>query len=43
MLWLATAIQDLKWLKITHICLIWDQTFPCLNNHFIPNKNELIG
>ena len=24
---LATAIHNLKWLKITHICLIWDQTF----------------
>ena len=23
---LATAIRNLKWLKITHICLIWDQT-----------------
>ena len=29
MLCLATAIQNLKWLKITHTCiyLIWDQTF----------------
>ena len=24
---LATAIHSLKWLKITHICLIEDQTF----------------
>ena len=23
---LATAIHDSKWVKIAHICLIWDQT-----------------
>ena len=23
----ATAIHNLKWLKITHICLIWNHTF----------------
>ena len=23
---LATAIHNLKWVKITHICLIWDKT-----------------
>ena len=26
-LWLNTAIHNLKWLKVIHICLIWDQTF----------------
>ena len=24
---LASVIHNLKWLQITHICLIWDQTF----------------
>ena len=24
---LATMTQNFKWVKITHICLIWDQTF----------------
>ena len=24
---LATATQNLKWVGITHICLIWDQLF----------------
>ena len=27
MLCLATAIHNLKWLKITHICLILEHTF----------------
>ena len=27
---LATAIYNLKWLKITHIYLIWDKTFKIL-------------
>ena len=32
-LWLclATAIPNLKLLKITHICLIWDETFTNLD------------
>ena len=39
MLCLATAIHNIKWLKITHIYLIWDQTFPkCFNNDFILNN-----
>ena len=25
---LATATHDIKWVKNTHICLIWEQTFP---------------
>ena len=24
---LATATDNFKWVKMTHICLIWDQTF----------------
>ena len=43
---LATAIHNLKWLKITHICLIWDQKltiFLYLNSHVIPNINDFIG
>ena len=24
---LATGIHNFKWVKITHICLIWDDTF----------------
>ena len=26
-LFLATATDNFKWMKITHICLIWDQSF----------------
>ena len=28
-----------QWLKITHICLVWDQTF----TNFISNSSNLIG
>ena len=28
---LAIATHNLKWLKITRICLIWDQTFANLD------------
>ena len=31
MLWIAVARHNLKWLKITDICLIWDQTFANLD------------
>ena len=31
---LATVTHNLKWMKITHISFICDQTFA---NHFIPN------
>ena len=27
MLCLATATHNIKWVKITHICLFWDQKF----------------
>ena len=43
-LYLATASHNLKWVKITHICLIWDPTFwksSSLNTNFIPNKSYL--
>ena len=34
---LATATHNFKWVKINHICLIWDQTLANLdvNTHFI--------
>ena len=28
---LATATHNFKWLKITHICLIWDKSFAHLD------------
>ena len=31
LLCLATAIHNLKWLKITQICLIWEKTFTNLD------------
>ena len=40
---LANATNNFKWLKITHICVISDQTLANLdvtwfNTHFIPNN-----
>ena len=35
---LAAAIHNLKWVKITHICLIWDQTF--VNVYVQPFKSS---
>ena len=43
MLCLATASHNIKWLKITHICLIWDQTFTDFDVYQIPNNCELLG
>ena len=43
MLCLATAIHSLKWVKITKICLVGDQTFTnivCLNAHSIANNTD---
>ena len=39
MLCLATATHNIKWAKITHICLIWDQTFANLDvqDQLVPN------
>ena len=31
---LSIAIHKFKFVKNTHICGIWDQTFECLNTHF---------
>ena len=28
---LTTATHNFKWVKITHMCLIWDQTFANLD------------
>ena len=43
---LATATHNFKWLKITHICLIWHKIFFkswCLNSNLFPNNSFLIG
>ena len=34
---LATATHYFKWVKFTHICLIW-----CLVMHFITNNSDLV-
>ena len=38
---LATATHNLKWVNITHICLIWDE--PLENVDFVPSNNDFIG
>ena len=43
---LATAIHNLKWLKMTHICFIWDQTLTNIAGsavNFILNNSDPIG
>ena len=49
----ATATHNFKWVKIIHICLIWDLTFANIDvlkviyhplysmNKFVTNKSEL--
>ena len=38
---LATATHSFKWVKIAHICLIWDET-AFVKIHFIPNISDFI-
>ena len=44
---LATTTHNFMWVKITHICLISNQTnickSRCLNTNFIPNNSDFIG
>ena len=44
-LWIAAAIHNLMWVKITHACLIWDQRFANLDVYyfFVPNNCDLVG
>ena len=42
---LTLTIHNLKWLKITDMCLIWEQTLVkswWSNTHFIPDNSRLI-
>ena len=40
---LATATHNFKWLKITQICLIWDQTILMLKSSLVPNNRDFTG
>ena len=44
MLWLATATHNFKYVKIGHICSIWDNIRKswCLSTYFSPYISDLI-
>ena len=37
-----STIHTFKWVKHTHICLIWDQTFAMFKHKFILSNCDLI-
>ena len=41
----ATATHNFKWVKMTDICLMWDQQFAdfYVSTYFIPNNYDLNG